>query len=94
MSETLFKLQPERMMDRAKEELAKQAGALRAVAVVLERPGLTVDEMTEVIESEMPMVRTGLALARNFMVEALRERELLEPVLELFHVRVEGRGNE
>lgn len=94
MSEGLFKLQPERMMDRAKEELAKQAGALRAVAEVLSRPGLTVDEMTEVVESDMPLVRTGLAVARNFMVEAERERERLQPVLELFERRVEGGAGE
>ncbi len=92
MSGSLFELKPECLAERAKAELAQQALVLRMVAEAMVRPGLTVGDLTNLIEVEMPEVRTGLALARNHLAEAERQREALQPALDLFNQRVEGRA--
>lgn len=88
MSTMLFKFKPEELVLRARREREQQAMALRLVADALLKPGLTLKEMGELIESEMPAVRTGLAVARNYMAEAERQRAELQPVMELFNRRV------
>lgn len=94
MSTMLFKFKPEELALRARREREQQAMALRLVASALTKPGLTLREMTELIEVEMPAVRTGIALARNYMAEAERQRAELVPVMDLFNRRVEGGGDE
>ena len=84
MSGMLYKFKPEELVLRARREREQQALALRMVAEKLVKPGLTVKEMVELIECEMPAVRTGLAVARNYMAEAERQRAELVPVMELW----------
>lgn len=87
MSGMLFKFTPEQLAVRSRREREQQAMALRLVADALVKPGLTEREMTELIEVEMPAVRTGLAVARNYLREAERQRAALVPVMELFKLR-------
>lgn len=84
MSGMLFKFKPEELVLRARREREQQAMALRLVAEALVKPGLTLKEMAELIECEMPAVRTGLAVARNYMAEAERQRAELVPVMEFW----------
>lgn len=91
MSGMLFKFTPEELAVRSRREREQQAMALRLVADALVKPGLTVGEMTELIEVEMPAVRTGLALARNYLAEAERQRAALVPVMDLFAARAGDR---
>jgi hypothetical protein len=84
MKDSLFHFKPEELMVRARREREQQAMVLRMVADALVKPGLTVGEMTELIEVEMPAVRTGLALARNYQQEAERQRAALAPVMDLW----------
>ena len=93
MSGMLFKFKPEELDIRAKREREQQSMALRLVAEALVKPGLTLAEMAELIECEMPAVRTGLAVARNYMVEASRQRDALVPAMELFAARVGDRND-
>lgn len=87
MSGMLWQFKPEELVLRARREREQQAMALRLVADALVKPGLTVEEMRELIECEMPAVRTGLAVARNYMAEAERQRAALVPVMDLFAAR-------
>lgn len=93
MSGSLFNFKPEELELRARREREQQEMALRLVASALLKPGLTVGEMTELIEVEMPAVRTGLAVARNYMQEAARQRARLGPVMDLFAARAGDRGD-
>lgn len=87
MSGMLFKFKPEELVLRARREREQQALALRLVAEALVKPGLTLKEMEELIVCEMPAVRTGMAVARNYMAEAERQRAELVPVMELWQRR-------
>lgn len=91
MSSELFILKPEKLAERAKAELTQQALVLRLVAETLTKPGLSSAELTQLIEEEMPVLRTQLAVARNLMAEAEKQREALQPALDLFTQRMEGR---
>ena len=84
MKDSLFNFKQEELMVRAPSQREQQARVLRMVAQALLKPGLTVGEMTELIEVEMPAVRTGLALARNYQQEAERQRAALAPVMGLW----------
>lgn len=72
------------------QEREQQALALERVVQALRRRDLTVEDMTALIELEMPPIRTGLALARNYQAEAQKQEAQLAPVLELWGQRVGG----
>jgi hypothetical protein len=84
MSHSLFNFKPEELMVRARREREQQAMVLRMVADALLKPGVTAKDLTELIECEMPAVRTGMALARNYQQEAERQRAALQPVMDLW----------
>jgi len=93
VSGSLFNFKPEELFLRARREREQQAMVLRMVGEALLKPGLTVREMTELIEVEMPAVRTGLAVARNYQAEAERQMKALSPQMELWQRRC-GDGEE
>lgn len=85
----LIQLTPEQHMGRARNELRQQAMTLRLIADALEAPGISLADLNNLVDTEMPEVRTGLALARNFFKESLAQRARLQPELRLFQQRVE-----
>jgi hypothetical protein len=85
----LIHLTPEQHMQRAKAELRHQAMVLRLIAGALEKPDLTLVELSTLISDEMPAVRTGLAVAKNFFATAEEERKRLQPQLMLWQQRIE-----
>lgn len=88
MSGLLFNFKPCELRHRAMQEREQQA--LERVAQALRRRDLSVDDLTDIIETEMPPIRTGMALARNYQLEAEKQEAQLAPVLELWGRRVEG----
>lgn len=90
MSGLLFNFKPAELRHRAQQEREQQALALERVAQALRRRDLSVDDLTDIIETEMPPIRTGMALARNYQLEAEKQEAQLAPVLELWGRRVEG----
>lgn len=90
MSGLLFNFKPAELRHRAQQEREQQALALERVAQALRRRDLSVEDLTALIEMEMPPIRTGLALARNYQQEAAAQEAKLAPVLELWDRRVEG----
>jgi len=90
MSGLLFNFKPCELRHRAMQEREQQALALERVAQALRRRDLSVDDLTDIIEAEMPPIRTGMALARNYQQEAGKQEAQLAPVLELWERKVEG----
>jgi hypothetical protein len=90
MSGLLFNFKPAELRHRAQQEREQQALALERVAQALRRRDLSVEDLTAIIDTEMPPIRTGMALARNYQQEAEMQEAKLAPVLELWDRRVEG----
>lgn len=90
MSGTLFNFKPCELRTRALREREQQALALERVAQALRRRDLAVEDLTAIIDTEMLPIRTGMAVARNYQMEADKQEAKLVPVLELWGRRVEG----
>ena len=85
----LIQLTPEQHMGRARNELRQQAMALRLIADALEAPGISLADLNNLVDTEMPEVRTGLARARHVFNETLAQRAPHPPELMLWQQRVE-----
>lgn len=79
----LFKLSPETMEAEAVQTTRAQAELLRQWAQMLEKPGLTTDEL-EALSMEVKMSSAWLMVAVNQRREAARMRGLLQPAMDLW----------
>lgn len=79
----LFKLSPETMESEAVQTTRAQAELLRQWAQMLEKPGLTTDEL-EALSMEVKMSSAWLMVAVNQRREATRMRGLLQPAMDLW----------
>lgn len=79
----LFKLKPEAMEADARSTVAAQVGLLRQWSMMLERPGLSMDEL-EALSMEVKMSSAWLVVALNQRREAARMRDLLQPAMDLW----------
>lgn len=79
----LFKLSPETMESEAVQTTRAQAELLRQWAQMLEKPGLTMDEL-EALSMEVKMSSAWLMVAVNQRREAARMRGLLQPAMDLW----------
>ena len=86
--ELLFKLKPEALEAEARSTVAAQIELLRQWATMLSRAGLTMDEL-EALSMEVKMSSAWLVVALNQKREAARQRQMLQPALELW-ARIAG----
>ena len=86
--ELLFKLRPEALERESRSTVAAQVELLRQWSAMLERPGLTTDEL-EALAMEVKMSSAWLVVALNQRREAQRQRNLLQPSLDLW-ARIAG----
>ncbi len=88
MSDLLYKLTPEALEAEAKHLNETTAALLKQWSVALLKPGLTIDEQ-EALMMEIKLSGVWVTVSLNKRKEAAKQREKLQPHLELW-ARIAG----
>ena len=88
MSDLLFKMTPEALETEAKQLVETTAGLLTQWSAALLKPGLTIEEQ-EALMLEIKLSAVWITVSVNKRKEAAKQREKLQPSLELW-ARIAG----